>query len=192
MAWDDSALTRGLKGSQDKMRRFASSARGALGAVGVGLGGAAAFAAIGRLSEKYDAIGKASRAAGIEVKAFQLQNHAFKLADIDMDSYVKMVLRMTRATEDAIGGNKTMVAGFKSLNIDLHAFKQLTPDKKVLAIADAYKNATDKEKAFSDLFKIIGRDANKFRDVFSTGAEGINAAGSALKNLVDRETIDKV
>ncbi len=62
-------------------------------------------------------------------------------------------------TEEAINGNKSYAEAFQRLNIDFHAFRRMTTEKKLEAIANAQANATNKAQAYNDVARILGERA---------------------------------
>lgn len=144
------------------------------------------------LLDKYDAIAKSARRAGIDPEVFQRQAHAFKKADIELNDYTNAVIRMGRKTVEAAQGNKTLQAAFSDLNIDIERFKELKPDEQILALADAYAEADDKQVAFAALFKVLEDDAKKFRDAFSGGAAEIKKSGDSLENVVSEKALRNI
>ena len=187
MDWDDSKFKRGIASTQSAAAKAGKTMGSMLGTLGIGIGVGVAARSLKGIGDHFDNVGKQARRVGIGFEEFQKQAHAFQMADIDMNTYVETVQKITRNLEEAIGGQKEMSESFRILGIDMAKFKELAPDERILAMADAYASANDQQEAFAAMFKIMGRSAGKFRDAFASGSDAINTAGDSLKNIPTEE-----
>jgi|DEB0MinimDraft_6_1074348.scaffolds.fasta_scaffold40728_2 hypothetical protein len=178
------------KKTQAGWKRVGDSIKGSLATAA--LGGGTFALVLDRILTGYDSIAKKARQAGMDPETFQRQQHAFEKAGVGVDEYTAGVVRMGRKLAEAKDGNEAITEAMRRLNLNVEEFAALSPDKQVLALADAYANAGDKQEAFAALFKLLEDDAKKFKLAFEGGAAAINDSGDALKNVMTAEQLESI
>jgi len=145
-----------------------------------------------RLLDKYDAIAKGARKAGIDPEDYQRQLRTFEMAGVTMEQYTTAVAKMGVKTQQAIDGSKEMAQAFEDLGINVNEFVGLTPDERMIALADAFAESADKGKAQAALFKILEESASNFFGIFAQGGDAIRKTQDSIKNVVSEQTLTNI
>jgi hypothetical protein len=152
---DSKALQSGLKGAQTRVQAFKSSI-GTLGPM---------IAAIGFTSLAKKAIDLGSKISDlseqlrINAESLQVLLAVSAKAGVEQATLEKALMSVTIRTQEAMDGNKMYSESFERLGINLEEFAKLPTEKKIEAIAHAYKAAGKSQEAFADIASILGTRA---------------------------------
>jgi hypothetical protein len=190
---DSKALQSGLKGAQTRVQAFKSSI-GTLGPM---------IAAIGFTSLAKKAIDLGSKISDlseqlrINAESLQVLLAVSAKAGVEQATLEKALMSVTIRTQEAMDGNKMYSESFERLGINLEEFAKLPTEKKIEAIAHAYKAAGKSQEAFSDIASILGTRAGpKMLEILRRiSDEGLPAlTNEAKKNgqVMDKDVIAKM
>ena len=186
---------RGLARSQKSLGNFVKNGIAKFGA----LAGAAGLGMMARAA--IDLGSKISDLAvqlNIGTTELQVLDFAAREAGVGTEIMARGLRNVQLRTEEAIKGNKSYGDAFRTLGIDIVAFKQLAVEKKMEAIARAQANATDKAAAYNAVSRILGEKAGPaLQEVLQNlagdqGYGGLEAAAKRASEVMSEETIEKM
>ena len=172
---------------------MASQAAGAIGTAMVGSFAAIATSSINAGSRISD-LATQLNIGNEEIQTLQYMAREAGASNAALERSLRNV--QTR-TEEAINGNKSYAEAFQRLNIDIHAFRRMTTEKKLEAIANAQANATDKAQAYNDVARILGERAGpELQEVLqSLATKGFDKVAESARNagkIIKDETITQL
>lgn len=182
---DDTALARGLKGAQRRLRRFGTAVRG-IGMQMVGLGAAVAAPLILATREFMrfgDQIAKMSRRTGVGVGALSELAFAAERSGADVGALEKGVKRMARTITDANSGLLTYQRAFDRIGLKAEDLAAMSPEDAFTAIADAIGKTEDELIRAAAAQEIFGRAGTQLLPMFEGGAEAMHKLRAEARRL---------
>lgn len=147
-----------------------------------------AFAAMGGamvisgIIDKFDRIGKLAARFDVTAETLQKLGHVAQIGGADLETVAKAMKTLNTSAAEAKGGMATYVREFDTLGIKVDDFFKLNHEQRWLAIADAVKNATDRNAAMAAITKLMGRAG---AEVFTILEQG----GAATREMMDSITV---
>lgn len=194
----NAAMKKGLAEAQKSVGQFRADVGKKLGstlkagfAAGAIAGGTFGIV-LDRLLDKYDAIAKGARKAGIDPEDYQRQLRTFEMAGVSMEQYTTAVAKMGVKAQQAAEGSKELGKAFADLGINVNDFIGLTPDERMLALAEAFSKSSDKGKAQAAMFKILEESAANFFGIFAQGADAIRKIQEEMEGIVPKKTLENI
>jgi len=186
---DSKAFQTGMKGAEGNVKSFTKNI-GSLKNALVGLGlGRLAMTAI----EAGSRISDLSTQLKINAEALQTLQFAAQEAGASNSALERGLRNVQLRTEEAIKGNKSYAEAFANLGINIEAFRRLPTEKKLIQIAKASRNASDQNRAFNDVARILGERAGpELREVLQQIATGFDSVKQSARNagqLMSDETV---
>ena len=179
---DGSGYKRGLESMRQDTKRFASGVKGMLG-------GAFALTAVAaglkRIADKFDRIHKLSIRFGASAESIQRLGFAAEQNGASMETMAKAMAQGNRSAQEAANGLKTYTRAFDALNINVEEFKNLNQEEQMYAIADAYRNATNKNQALAAAQQILGRSALELVPLLKLGSEEMKKLSEGITTLTN-------
>jgi chromosome segregation ATPase len=179
---DGSGYKRGLENMRQDTKRFASGVKGMLG-------GAFALTAVAaglkRIADKFDRIHKLSIRFGASAESIQRLGFAAEQNGASMETMAKAMAQGNRSAQEAANGLKTYTRAFDALNINVEEFKNLNQEEQMYAIADAYRNATNKNQALAAAQQILGRSALELVPLLKLGSEEMKKLSEGITTLTN-------
>lgn len=192
-------VQRDLQGLQKQATSLTGSLKGMAGALGLTVGASAGIAALRSFVtstiELNDALANTANKTGMTVEELSALQYAAKQADVEFGTLSSALVKFNRGIAEAGSGNKSAAAAFTQLGISLDTVKAMKPDELFLLAAQRISelgSEAERTKAEVDLF---GRSGAELDPLFTGGAEGINRAKEAAKQLgavISSETNKKV
>lgn len=180
---DGSQYSRTLNTMRSQTKKFTST-------VGGLMKGAFAFAGIagvkGLLGDM-DRIQKLAKRFGLSAEVIQRMGFAAEQGGSSIEIMAKGMAQANRAAIEAGAGLKTYQRSFEDLNIDFREFAKLDQEQQFMVLADAVKNATDKNKAMAASQTILGRAGLEMLPLLQQGAEGYKEITEGLKTFTDEQ-----
>ena len=180
---DGSQYSRTLNTMRSQTKKFTST-------VGGLMKGAFAFAGIagvkGLLGDM-DRIQKLAKRFGLSAEVIQRMGFAAEQGGSSIEIMAKGMAQANRAAIEAGAGLKTYQRSFEDLNIDFREFAKLDQEQQFMVLADAVKNATDKNKAMAASQTILGRAGLEMLPLLQQGAEGYKEITEGLKTFSDAQ-----
>jgi len=184
---DNSALIRGLKGAQRRLRAFGGAVRGMglkMMAAGAGLM-APLLAAVHQFMTAGDALDKMSGRVGASVEFLSALSHAAQLGGTDIDSLESGIKRLQRTAYDAERGLSTAVEAFQELGVEAKGadgrLKQT--EQLFMESVTALSKMTDHTKKAALAQVIFGRAGTKLLPMLKDGAGGLSAMMEEARKL---------
>tara|TARA_R110002020_G_scaffold29874_3_gene94317 strand:+ start:981 stop:2216 length:1236 start_codon:yes stop_codon:yes gene_type:complete len=149
-----------------------------------------AFAAMGGamvisgIIDKFDRIGKLATRFDVTAETLQKLGHVAQIGGADLETVAKAMKTLNTSAADAKEGMATYVREFDTLGIKVDDFFKLNHEQRWLAIADAVKNATDRNAAMAAITKLMGRAG---AEVFTILEQG----GAATREMMESITVAK-
>ncbi|MEQ9823487.1 MAG: hypothetical protein ABQ298_03800 [Puniceicoccaceae bacterium] len=161
---------RGLEKGQTELKKTRQAATGLQSTIRKGFGFAAAFvgaslsvgALNAQLTRSIDLASKLSDESfqlQIDPRALQGLNALALDAGISLDIVARGVRHVNTRTVEAQQGTQSYLRAFAQLNIDLAKFARLDTAGKMEAMAVAFANAGNQQKAYAAVSRIIGEEA---------------------------------
>ena len=180
---DGSQYSRTLNTMRSQTKKFTST-------VGGLMKGAFAFAGIagvkGLLGDM-DRIQKLAKRFGLSAEVIQRMGFAAEQGGSSIEIMAKGMAQANRAAIEAGAGLKTYQRSFEDLNIDFREFAKLDQEQQFMVLADAVKNATQKNKAMAASQTILGRAGLEMLPLLQQGAEGYKEITEGLKTFSDAQ-----
>ena len=180
-------VQRDLQGLQKQAQSLTGSLKGMAGALGISVGVSAGITALKSFVtstiELNDALANTANKTGMTVEELSALQYAAKQADVEFGTLSAALVKFNRGIAEANTGNKSAASAFTQLGISLSTVKALKPDELFLLAAQRISelgSEAERTKAEVDLF---GRSGAELDPLFTGGAEGINRAKEAAKQL---------
>lgn len=180
-------VQRDLQGLQKQAQSLTGSLKGMAGALGISVGVSAGITALKSFVtstiELNDALANTANKTGMTVEELSALQYAAKQADVEFGTLSAALVKFNRGIAEANTGNKSAASAFTQLGISLSTVKALKPDELFLLAAQRISelgSEAERTKAEVDLF---GRSGADLDPLFTGGAEGINRAKEAAKQL---------
>jgi hypothetical protein len=180
-------VQRDLQGLQKQAQSLTGSLKGMAGALGISVGVSAGITALKSFVtstiELNDALANTANKTGMTVEELSALQYAAKQADVEFGTLSAALVKFNRGIAEANTGNKSAASAFTQLGISLSTVKALKPDELFLLAAQRISelgSEAERTKAEVDLF---GRSGADLDPLFTGGAEGINRAKEAAKEL---------
>jgi hypothetical protein len=185
---DTGPFTRALRRGQETFARFRAGLSKGILAIG------ASMALLGRNAlVTFDRIGKLSKQFGLSTTTIQRFKFVAEQSGASIEQVGKAMSQANRAAQEARRGLKTYGDAFAVLNIDLKEFAGADQEEQWLLLADAIRNATDRNAAFAAGQTIMGRSFRELgpilelsRDEFAKLADQIKPASAEAVAAVER------
>ena len=192
---DDSALVRGLRRAQAKLKAFGEAVSsagegllkiGAVAAAGIG-------AALRVFTAQGDALQKMALRTGISVEALSELGYAAGQSGADMETLEAGVRGMQRVLNDAATGMKSANDSLATLGLSIEDLKGLSPEQQFKLIADRLSQVADPTQRAAVAMELFGRSGQKLLPLMSGGAAGIAALEEEARRMgltISGETAD--
>lgn len=136
--------------------------------------------------DRMDDMSKAAQKVGLPTEEFSKLTYAAGLADVEMETLVTTLGKLTKAQGSALDATSKQADLFKALQID--AIDPLTGAMRnssdVLAdFADRFKEAEGSPEMMTAGFELFGRSFQNIIPLLKDGGDGIRAAGDELQRL---------
>jgi hypothetical protein len=173
-----------FRSAEQKMKAFSGMAKGAMGALGVGVGVAGIASAIKGAIDYGGAVSDAAVATQTGVESLQVFRYAATQAGAKVEQMDKALISLNNSGVEAANGSATATRAFDSLGIKVSEFNKLPTEKKFELIAQQVAGAKDQNVAMSDAMDIMGsKNAPKLMEVLqSLGKDGFGAMEAGARS----------
>jgi len=134
---------------------------GAVAAAGIGLIGTAIFGVIkgiGALSDKLNGIAKSAKAVDMTASAYIGLERACRITGVEMTKVLTLINKLDYALVHARDGQEKYREAFYSIGLSWRELERLSPEKRLMAIADAIREMKNAGKGMpSDLAGVIDK-----------------------------------
>jgi len=132
-------------------------------------------------------------AARFQIDAEQLQTigNAAKEINLPMDLVARAMNQVEINAYKAAQGSAEQADALQRLGIDAQEFYSLKGDEKMLALADAFKNASDRGSAYEAVATLIGKRSTELIPLLEQGADAIREQGAAMAKFSD-DTVERL
>ena len=183
----DAKLIKGLRKAQRRVRAFALSIRN-VGQIGTAIAGAVAapLAASTKIFARYgDSLDKMSIRTGIAVDALSELDFAASQTGTSLDDLAKATLRMNRRLGriTAGQGSSEQVKALEALGLSAQRLESLSPEQRLLAIADAMSKMADPAEAAGLAQRAFGQGVDAILPLLLQGRQGIEALRQEARDL---------
>ncbi len=150
---------------------------------------AAGFATIGgglalrSALEKFDRIGKLSQRFEVSAETLQRLGFVAEQSGSNLETVAKAMQLGNRAGQEAAAGVAEYNDAFQVLGVNAVQFAKLDQEEQFLTLADAMKNATDRNKALAAGQDIMGRSFGELVPMMMRGREEIEGLGNSVSVL---------
>jgi len=184
---DDRRLVRGLRRAQRRLRSAGQSIAG----VGARLGGFAAVAGAGlgamvrQFIQVGDQLDKMSIRTGISAEALSELGFAAEQNGSSLETLGKAILRMNRRLGRITAGQAegSQVEALKALGLTAEELERLSPEERLLAIADAMSRMADPAEAAGLAQRAFGTQVDEILPLLLQGRAGIEAYREEARRL---------
>ena len=125
---------------------------------------------IGGIIDKFDRIGKLAARFDVTAESLQKLGYVAQIGGADLETVAKAMKTLNTSAADAKEGMATYAREFDTLGINVDDFFKLNHEERWLAIADAVKNATDRNAAMASITKLMGRAGAEVFTILEQGA----------------------
>jgi len=154
------------------------------------LAGAGAFLGARALVQKFmstikklDKMGKVGAKLGIHVPALGELGYAAQRAGIETNTLEMGLQRMTRRVSEAALGTGEAQGALKELGLSAAQLTQMSPDKQLHMIAEAFKNITSPAERVRLAMKLFDSEGVAMVNMLRDGSAGLTAMGARYTAL---------
>ena len=178
---------RAAKVAEKRSKEIDAAFRKAGNAIGVALGAAAVAvgAALKQSIDHMDSMSKAASKVGQSTEEFSKLVYAGSLADVQMETLVSTMGKLTKAQAAALESSSQQAKVFDALGISVkNADGSMRSSSDVLLdFADRFKQLGGSQEAIAAGFQIFGRSFQDIIPLIKDGADGLRAAGDEAERL---------
>jgi len=173
--WEDSAIRRGIESTKAMLESTAAN----IGKIGAGMAGAGATilapltAAVFQFAGAGAAIDDMSQRTGASAEALSQLAYAAGQSGTDIGTVEKSMRKLGVTITDANAGSATAAKSLGVLGLKSADLAKMTPEKQMLAVADALAKITDPGKRAAYAMDILGKSGAEMLPLMNGGAEGI-------------------
>jgi hypothetical protein len=168
-------FNRKMSQSAKMMQQFSATVKAAAVAAA---GAFVAFSAGRGLKDAMESIDKTAKSAdklGVTTEALIGLQHAGNLAGIGIEEMDKALVKLTRTSQEAAMGSGEAQSAFKLLGLDAQRLARMSPDQRLLAVADAMKAVSNQGDKILLSQKIFGKEGATLIPLIQQGSEAIKA-----------------
>ncbi len=180
-----SEANRSLKGA------FASIGSDIRSSIGGALAGIASIGAIKTIVDQFGRINDLSQTFGISAEALQRFGQVAAESGGSMEELARFMARVERSVVSAQGGTGAAAEAFAALGLSASQLQRLSPEQKLLAIADALASSSDQGRALAATFDIGGRGALNLVNFLKQGSDSIKEQASGM-NVASADIVARV
>jgi TP901 family phage tail tape measure protein len=173
--WEDSAIRRGIESTKAMLESTAAN----IGKMGAGMAGAGATilapltAAVFQFAGAGAAIDDMSQRTGASAEALSQLAYAAGQSGTDIGTVEKSMRKLGVTITDANSGSATAAKSLGVLGLKSAELAKMTPEKQMLAVADALAKVTDPGKRAAYAMDILGKSGADMLPLMNGGAKGI-------------------
>ena len=182
---NDTALVKGLRAAQAKLKKFGMG----LSAVGGGLSAASA-AVLGPLTASVqvfagsgDELSKMADRTGASVEALSELRHAAAQSDVEVAQLQTGLNRMSKVIGEAATGSDGAAEALAHLGLSAAELQSMSVDQQFEAIADALAGIEDPAIRTMRAMEVFGKGGASLMPLMTTGAAGIRALREEARKL---------
>lgn len=185
---------RAIASAKQNLLGLSSTANRVLGGLGIGLG-VSSFVGLTKSAIDYSSkIADAATATNTSVEALQALNWAATLAGASQEQMATALVRVQKAAYDAQKGPGAAAEAFRLLKINVDEFSQLTPERKLEAVAVAMSKSANQGKAYGAALELLGaKTAPKLQEVLqrlaADGFDGVSESARKAVGIISNETV---
>ena len=162
---------------QKKVKRVQQAARktsAIIGKMGGVIGGLGLSMGMARTAQHFDRIAKVATRMNMSVESLQRLSLAAELSGSSLSQLQGIMTRLERRTGEALQNSTgSQAQRFKELNIEVESFSKLSPEDKILAIADAFNKLGGSEKSIASLMGLLDTEVRELIPLLQNGSKGI-------------------
>lgn len=190
---DTDAAFRKVFGNIDRLDRVSKKVSGGAG----GFAGGVVVAGLGAIAKRSldaaDNVQKLSLETKLSARFLSEMSHVASLGGTSLNAVTNASSKLGKSLEDARNGLSTAKRGFSALNIDVEAFRKLTPDQQFEAFADAISKVPDQSKRTQIAMDLMGRSGKEMLRIMSEGSGPIRELREEAKRMglsLSKEAVD--
>ena len=176
---------------QKKVKRVQSAAKktgAVISKMGGVLAGIGISAGMTRTITYFDRIGKIATRMNMSAEALQRLSYAADLSGSSIDQLQGIMTRLERRTGEALqNATGTQAQRFAELNIEVEAFSKLSPEDKILGIADAFNALGGTERSVASLMGLLDTEVRELIPLLKLGSDGITDLANDVKTLTNEQ-----
>lgn len=147
-----------------------------------------------RLAQQIDT---QSKALGISAEAYQVFRRELTKNGLESTRFEQAISAQNNSLIAARAGAGGAAEAYKALGLAAQQLEGLRPDERVLAVARAVEQSTDRTKAFQAAGAILGQDKvplliGSLRDLATKGYDKVALAAKSAGQVMEEETIDRL
>ncbi|MAB55927.1 MAG: hypothetical protein CL524_00070 [Aequorivita sp.] len=176
---------------QKKVKRVQSAAKktgAVISKMGGLLAGIGISAGMTRTVNYFDRIGKIATRMNMSAESLQKLSVAADLSGASIEQLQGIMTRLERRTGEALQNSTgTQAQRFAELNIEVEAFSKLSPEDKIMGIADAFNALGGTEQSIASLMGLLDTEIRELLPLLKLGSEGINDLTRDVQTLTGEQ-----
>lgn len=176
---------------QKKVKRVQSAAKktgAVISKMGGLLAGIGISAGMTRTVNYFDRIGKIATRMNMSAESLQKLSVAADLSGASIEQLQGIMTRLERRTGEALQNSTgTQAQRFKELNIEVESFAKLSPEDKIMGIADAFNALGGTEQSIASLMGLLDTEIRELLPLLKLGSEGINDLTRDVQTLTGEQ-----
>lgn len=175
VAWEDSAIRKGIERAQAQMRSFAAGAAkvgSAMAVAGGSVLGAFSTAALQFTKAGAELDDMANR-TGVSVEQLSRLSYAADQTGTNIGAVEKGMRKLSKTVVDAAGGSETAAEALEAVGLSAKDLQGMNPDQQFLAMAAAISRIADPGEKAAAAMAIFGEEGAQLVPMLNEGASGI-------------------
>jgi hypothetical protein len=182
---NDSALVKGLRSAQEKLKKFGmglSAVGGGMSALSSAILGPMA-ASVQVFSSSGDELSKLSDRTGVSVEALSELRHAAGQSDVAVSDLQNGLNKMNKTLGEAATGSSSAIEALAALGLRVEDLQSLSPDMQFEALAEAIGGIADPALRTKAVMDIFGKSGANLLPLMTQGAAGVKALRQEARDL---------
>jgi hypothetical protein len=191
----------GLTEAQNKVTSFGQAIKTGFGIETVRRGIDFLTSSVGELARgaltMAKGIKEGSDAVGVSTDHYQVMQIELMKAGVDMSRFTMAVQAQTVSMAAARDVTSSAADNYRALSLTVAELEKMTPEERVVAVARAAINATDKTRAFQAAGEILGQRGlqpllNGLKTLAADGFDKVTASAKASGEVMSKDLVEKV
>jgi len=170
-----------IRKTAQKLKQQFSGMRGAIMGMGAGMAMRGAL-------KKFDRFDKLSKQFKVSSETLQRFALVAELGGADIESLASAMSKLNMSLHEAASGQAAYQREFENLGLDAKTMQLMSHEEQIATMADAIKNASNRNMAMAASQKIMGRSSGKLFSIFEQGGAALTQTMASVSVVTNENT----
>ena len=171
-----------------RMRKTAQGLKKQFGGMRGAIMGMGAGMAMRGALKKFDRFDKLSKQFKVSSETLQRFALVAELGGADIESMASAMSKLNMSLHEAASGQVAYQREFENLGLDAKTMQLMNHEEQIATMADAIKNASNRNMAMAASQKIMGRSSGKLFSIFEQGGAALTQTMQSVKVVTNENT----